>query len=66
MKYYCEILLDQSSGGIAGFEVEAQSAHEAMRLITAYTKGLFEGSGKGADVQSVSTKKARGLEYRRL
>lgn len=65
MKFYCEILCDNETAPVA-FTIEAASAHDAVRILAAYTKGLFEGSGKGADIQSVSTKKSRGVEYRGL
>lgn len=48
------------------FKIEADSAHIAVRIAGAYCKGLFEGSGMGAEIQSVSKSKTRGVEYRGL
>lgn len=48
------------------FKIEADSAAWAVRIAGAYCKGLFEGSGRGAEIQSVSKAKLRGVEYRGL
>lgn len=64
MIFYAEILTDDKE--LIHFIVEAASAHAAMAPLAAYCKGRFEASGKGADVQSISRSKSRGVEYRRL
>lgn len=51
---------------IAHFKIEASSAHDAVRIAGAYCKGLFEASGQGAEISSVSKTKTRGVEYRGL
>ena len=48
------------------FKIEAESAAWAVRIAGAYCKGLFEGSGQGAEISSVSKSKTRGVEYRGL
>lgn len=48
------------------FKIEAESAHAAVRIAGAYCKGLFEASGQGAEISSVSKAKMRGVEYRGL
>lgn len=65
MTFYITLIRDQSREPLH-FRTEASSAHEAVRLVGAYCKGLFEGSGSGAEISSVSKTKSRGVEYRGL
>lgn len=65
MTFYTTIILDKDKTP-AHFKIEAESAAWAVRILGAYCKGLFEGSGSGADIQSVTKAKLRGVEYRGL
>lgn len=62
--FYTSISLDNKE--VLHFQVEASSAHFAVRILGAYLKGRFEASGVGGEITSVTKLKTRGLEYRGL
>lgn len=62
--FYSSISMD--SGEILHFQVEATSAANAVRVLGAYLKGRFEGSGVGGEILSVNKARTRGVEYRGL
>jgi hypothetical protein len=66
MTFYVTLIRDGTDHPIGKelhFKVEAESAHYAVRIAGAYCKGLFEASGNGAEISSVSKTKSRGVEY---
>lgn len=67
--FYVTLIYDDKTRndlGVGHFKIEADSAHLAIRIAGAYCKGLFEASGQGAEISSVSKTKTRGVEYRGL
>lgn len=62
--FYSSVSLDNSE--ILHFQVEAASAALAVRIVGAYLKGRFEGSGIGGEILSVNKARTRGVEYRGL
>jgi hypothetical protein len=62
--FFCSIAMDK--GEIIHFQVEAASAASAVRVLGAYLKGRFEGSGVGGEILSVNKARTRGVEYRGL
>lgn len=64
--FYVTLIKDGPAAEPLFFKIEAESAHLAVRIAGAYCKGLFEGSGQGAEISSVSKAKTRGVEYRGL
>lgn len=70
MTFYVTLIRDKALVGqpteVQHFKIEADSAAWAVRIAGAYCKGLFEASGNGAEIQSVSKSKLRGVEYRGL
>lgn len=63
MKFYCELPLGDKE---LAFEIEADSAHEAFRLVAAFQVGLIFGGVTHGDIARLGREKKRGTEYRRL
>lgn len=70
MTFYSTIRKDfrtvEKSSELLHFAVEADSAADAVRILGAYCKGMYEASGNGGEILSVTKSKTRGVEYRGL
>jgi hypothetical protein len=70
--FFASLIMDGGSAGldldkkVENFSVEAPDMLAATRIISAYLKGRFEGSGKGGEISHIGRTKVRGQEYRGL
>ena len=63
--FYCTVDYDETKPP-ENFSIEAPDMLTATRLIAAYLKGHFEGSGQGGEISHIGRTKARGQTYRGL
>lgn len=68
--YYIDIMfkdLLKDSAGVMGFHVPASATSDAVRIAEAYLRGRRDSDdAREFSIQSVSTKKSRGVSYEAL